>query len=378
MRRASEIFIAQRLAVVLQISKIMHIHSFALFRFISRRLWLLVPVWLLLGACSQPPTPAPIPHLTALTPIEQALQSYRSRGELRITTTLPDNTTTAETIVYETDWKRTTAGEGFDLAARMLTGRTTPEIEVVMVGEEAYMRFRDQDLRLPRQQLALSDLPAVFANPDELLPAAGDLQFVEETTLAGRPALHYTFTRLDVLDRFLSADEAKGVTQALTGDIWLARDGLFPLQLRFTAQVTDKPLTTTGGETVLARQEIAWSFVLSDLNAEFAITLPETQANAEALALRLPGFEPGTLLAPPGSTDIRGSGPLVTFLTPLSAAEVIAYFETQLGRLGWTRQEGHPPNWTLTDLRVSLVINTPRNGPTRVMLSVERMANPTP
>jgi hypothetical protein len=348
-----------------------------LVQFVFLRLFILMGLAGLV-ACSRPPTPVPVPHLTALTPIEQALQSYRSRGELRITTTLPDNTTTAETIIYETDWKRTAGGAGFDLAARMLTDRTTPEIEVVMVGEEAYMRFRDQDLRLPRGQLGLSDLPAVFANPDELLPAAADLQFVEVTNMAGQPALHYTFTRLDFLDRFLSADETKGVTQALTGDIWLARDGLFPLKVGFTAQVADKPLTTTGGETVLVRQEIVWSFVLSDLNAEFAINLPEAQANAEALVLRLPGFEPGTLLAPPGSTDIRGNGPLVTFLTPLAAEEVIAYFETQLSRLGWTRQEGHPPNWTLTDLRVNLVINTPRNGPTRVMLSVERMTSPTP
>ncbi len=331
-----------------------------------------------LGACNQPPTPAPIPHLTALTPIEQALQSYRSRGELRITTTLPDNTTTAETIVYETDWKRTTGTGGFDLAARMFTDPSTPEIEVILVGEEAYMRFRDQDLRLPRRQLALSDLPAPFANPDELMPEAADLQFVAETNLAGRPVLHYTFGRLDFLDRFLSAEDGKGVTQALNGDIWVARDGLFPLQLRFTAQVKDKPLSTDDGDTVLARQEIGWDFVLSDLNTEFAILLPETQTDAEALALRLPGFEPGTLLAPPGSTDIRGSGPMVTFLTPLSAAEVLAYFEDQLDRLGWTRQPGHPPNWTLTVLRVTLVTNTPRNGPTRVMLAVEQVATPTP
>ena len=329
-------------------------------------------------ACSRPPTPAPIPHLTALTSIEQALQSYRSRGELRITTVLPDNTTTVETIVYETDWKRTTGAEGFDLAARMFTEGSTPEIEVVMVGEEAYMRFRDQDLRLPRQQLGLNDLPALFANPDELLPEAADLQFVEETSLGGRPVLHYTFSRLDFLDRFLSADESKGVTQALMGDIWVARDGLFPLKLSFTAQVTDKPLTTTDGNTVLTRQEIGWVFVLSDLNAEFAIPLPEAQADTEALVLRLPGFEPGTLLAPPGSTDMRGSGPMATFLTPLTAEEVIAYFEDQFDRLGWTRQPGHPPNWTLADLRVTLVTNTPRNGPTRVMLAVDQVATPTP
>jgi hypothetical protein len=337
---------------------------------------LVLLVWLV--ACSRPPTPAPLPHLTALTPIEQALQSYRSRGELRITTTLPDNTTTAETIVYETDWKRTTGAEGFDLAARMFTEGSTPEIEVVMVGEEAYMRFRDQDLRLPRRQLGPGDLPALFANPDELLPEAADLQFVEETSMAGQPVLHYRFSRLDFLDRFLSAEESKGVTQALRGDIWVARDGLFPLKLSFTAQVTDKPVTTTDGNTVRARQEIGWVFVLSDLNTEFAIPLPEAQAGAEALVLRLPGFEPGTLLAPPGSTDIRGSGPMATFLTPLPAAEVLAYFEDQFDRLGWSRQPGHPPHWTLADLQVSLVTNTPRNGPTRVMLAVEQIATPTP
>lgn len=341
---------------------------------------------LILSACGQSATPStPTPVLAALTPAQQALDSYRTRGDLRVVVHQADGKTQKQVLHYETDWKKADNPYGFDLAARMVDQPAAGDkaaaartISITAVGEDANLRLDEQGVTMTREEAGIDALSAVFTRPDSLAPEPGDLHYAGEETLNGIPTLHYTFDNPAFFDTFFVQEDAskRGVAQSLAGDVWVAKDGLYIVKLGFSADVKDRFGQDASGAPTRTEQTLSWNYDLYDINADFPIVLPaDPLANASQPVISLPGFEPGSLLAPPGSIIDKTTGPFVVFKTEqLSEDEVTAYFEQRLAELGWTPAEGNPPVWTLGEYQLSLVTNETLDGLTRVMLSVETNA----
>lgn len=341
---------------------------------------------LLAAGCTRPPVPiTPAPTLTALTPIDQALDSYRTRGDLRVITRQPDKEDQEEVLHYETDWKKAGHEHGFDLAARM-TDRPASDAEaaqertisIAAVGDDAFLGLGDQGVTMARSEAGIDALPAIFAHPGVLVPPTADLQFTGEEVVNGIPTLHYTFDNPAFFEKFFAHEDAdeRGSVQTLTGELWVAKDGLYVVKLAFDAEVKDRMVQDDSGEKVPAEQTLAWDFELFDINASFPITLPEDSlANANQPAIGLPGFEPGSLLAPPGSALERTTGPFAVLSNErLTADEIASYFAQRFEELGWQRMEGESLVWILEEYKLTMLVRAIQDGGTRVMLSVESSA----
>ncbi len=347
---------------------------------------LIVLAAVLTAACARPPAPVtPAPALTALTPIDQALDSYRTRGDLRVITRQPDKEDQEDVLHYETDWKKAGHEHGFDLAARM-TDRPASDAEaaqertisIAAVGDAAFLGLGDQGVTIARGEAGIDALPPIFAHPGLLVPPAADLKFTGEEVVNGIPALHYTFDNPAFFETFFAHEDAneRGSVQTLTGDLWVAKDGLYAVKLAFDAEVKDRMIQDDSGQQVPAEQMLAWDYEVFDINASFPITLPEDPlANANQPAIGLPGFEPGSLLAPPGSTVERTAGPFAVLTNErLTADEIAAYFAQRFEELGWRQVEGESLVWILEEYRLKMLVRAIQDGATRVMLSVESSA----
>ena len=329
------------------------------------------------SAASTTQTPAAVAGGVALPPA--SVLSYRSKGGFKLETTPSSGQAAEERLGFDANWKRASNPDGFDIELH-LTGMeaadsasdVSSDMSVLMVGDKVYANFGDNIwLSNTRDQAPLDQLPYFFANPEAIIPPVDGLRKVGTEKVNGVEAIHYTFDDSSVFDRFFAAVDAaaKGSVSSTGGDIWVAADGGYLLKMVFTATVGDKPVKNASGSVVPGKETLEWSYERYDLNADFEIA-PPTAAKSP-VTVQLPGFEPGSLKLPPDSEPKLLSGTMAMVVSQIPPAEAEAFFSQQFADLGWQEQGGNPPTWTKDNLRLTLVVNGPENGPARSALTVD-------
>ena len=323
-------------------------------------------------------TPAAAASGVALPPA--SVLSFRSKGAFKLETTPSSGQPAEQRLGFDANWKRARNPEGFDLEVHM-TGLQAMDsvsgapgnMSVLMVGDKVYADFGDNKwLSNTRDQAPLDQLPYFFTNPEAIVPPLDGLRQVGTETVNGVEAIHYTFDDSIVFDRFFAAVDAaaKGSVSSTHGDIWVAAGDAYLLKMTFTATVDDKPIKDASGATVPGKETLDWSYERYDLNTDFEIAPPT--AAKPPVTVQLPGFDPKrSLQLPPNSEPRALSGTMVVVVSQIPPAEAKAFFSQQFADLGWQEQGGNPPTWTKDNLRLTLVVNGPENGPARSALTVD-------
>ncbi len=186
----------------------------------------------------------------------------------------------------------------------------------------------------------------------------------------GIDSRHYQYDE-KVLGKIFGED--LGNTTA-TGDLWVAKDGGFVTKYILTIEVDGSsggmfdPNMTTGA--------IEMNFELQDVNEPITIELPE-EATASA---NLNGFD-GPFPMPEDANVQAASSTFTVMDSDTPVAEVIAFYETALADLGWTKDEQGSMTmgedmaslaFTKDGVQLSLIISLDSStGKTQIMASTQ-------
>jgi hypothetical protein len=195
-------------------------------------------------------------------------------------------------------------------------------------------------------------------------------------TVNGVPAWHYVFDR-----NHLAGDEA--VFEEVRGDAWIAVDGGYLVKLDYFAR--GRSLEMGSEAPVIDEGTIQISYNLTDVNDNFAITLPEAAAAAADGGGLFGGVDSeGSSrddIPLPDDADIQLSiEGLIQFTTGLEVSAATEFMQNRLEALGWI-PAGEPlitPDAALIDYekdgaKISIIIgpDTEGSGLTSVFISVQ-------
>ena len=156
-----------------------------------------------------------------------------------------------------------------------------------------------------------------FPNPADLLLRVSGAQKAGVETLSGLPVTHYRFTDSDL--------PLSGQTAA--GEVWISnQDGLV---LKYLLAIQPPaPLTGTGLEVARSIQ-----YELSSINQLAPLSLP---AACIPVLTAIPAL--------PDAVDLERTSAAMSFTTPSSKDQVVAFYNQALPPLGWTPLANQDPS----------------------------------
>lgn len=342
--------------------------------FISRALLILVLIGLLAG-CSddetpeptvtpmvvivtETPTSAPLPTDTPVpteVPVEAApaaviteplfdlpnnvLSSYRTRGELVLTTIFDENHTEEESLQLEGAYIAVDSEFEFDqffVLNAIQAGSTTTETVAIYQVDDVMAAYFDGEWRTADRRdagISLSDNPfnqplAVLTNP---LPAAEE---IGSETIAGLETIHYRITEPDAFIEVANINMAEGQSiEDVQIDLWVAQTGNYIVKYVISATVNDALDVDAQGNSTRADQQVAWNFELFDIGEEVEIELPAEAPDPQAFTP--PGFHNGNFPIPTGAHITINPFGQTEIITTLSEEEVVNFYVEILHQLGW-------------------------------------------
>ncbi len=195
-------------------------------------------------------------------------------------------------------------------------------------------------------------------------------------------AIHYTFSDIanydeilkGILQQQLKDNNVSAVpTEAkVQGDLWVAKDGGYPVKSEMTMFMTveiTEPTADSQKETLPVEFHFEIYNEVYDVNSDIVIEPPEGAPQAGEVSV--PGFEPGTFPIPE-ETEIEGSfGGITSLVSKLSADEVNAFYDQALPELGWSKADGFMPTWTKGDFSFNLMVTPNDDGTTNILIMTQ-------
>lgn len=341
----------------------------------------------------RPPTLTPTPFPLALTPTpppepspvsqgfltaDRVLESFRSRGTLVITTIFPDGQSRQTLINYESAYQQAANRFGFNERIRLTSEERTgsgsgqtEEVEVYSVDNWVAIRSRGEWLTAVRDQVNdFMRTAEIFSDPMRQLTwqmaeaeAVGAERIEDVETIQYRSQDPEIF--IEAAGARLLAGEA---LEEVTIDVWVAREGSYVVRYTISARISNALELDDNQQSVETDQALEWLFELYAINDEtIDIQLPLEVPNVSTL--EVPGFASGTFPLPPGAR-LESAGlaqPLI--LVPLPEAEVLTFYQEQLGEQGWQLEGGFGVyRATLAGDAFDLLIGRGENGLTTVQV----------
>jgi predicted small lipoprotein YifL len=342
----------------------------------------------------EPPTPTPEPEeafMGEFTPITEKVNSYRSRGKISyVVAGVPDGApleNTDITMEFTESWVRADNDYGFNRSMTLsgfqirtpgeeAQGETPADFQVIELDDTTYINFGEQWISMAREENATPD---DFVQVEDFISDLDEMKRVGIETMNGIETVHYAFSRVhsfeSVLEGLFQREGLQGNVKSklkqteIKGDLWIAREGGYPVKFEMTAHAElDITLTTPEGEekTFPITMDYEASTEYYDINADFTIEPPE---GAPAPGqVDVPGFEPGTFPMPEDTTVLSSFGGIITLQSNLSVEEVTAFYEQALTDLGWTKGEGFMPTWTKDEHSFTMIITGNDDGTTSIVI----------
>ncbi len=343
-----------------------------------------------------PPTPTPEPQEELsgeLSKIEEVVDSYRSKGEITYRVSgLPDTTNenVEVTMTFESAWTKADNPYGFDMVSRIQglnadiqnqdNAQEIPsEMEIRMVGDTAYMRFGDKKdwMVMPRENAGGTETFNFTAS--DFLSGLEQMRKVGTETVNGIKTIHYTFEELKNYNTFLEdtiqslakegeSFDIKSIQGQVSGDLWVAKDGGYPVKFVTTMHIEAQIAVSVNGEekTVPVVLDSKMSSEVYDVNADITIEAP-AEAPQQG-QVNVPGFEPGTFPIPDQTTLQGAFGGMITLISQLSPEDINAFYDQTLSKLGWSKQDGPMPVWSKGDLSFTLLVVPNDDGSTSITI----------
>ncbi|NOX63589.1 MAG: hypothetical protein GXP42_16825 [Chloroflexi bacterium] len=308
----------------------------------------------------------------SMSKLEDILDSYRSRGMMRLTITFPDDRTEEQEVLIESAWTKADHEYGFDMSMTMSSSgmdeEGPQEISIYMVGDTTSINFGGEWLTQSRQGEGLFDMPTFLLDPDAFFADIENMKEVGQETVNGVKTIHYAFDDIgDLTDIFGAAAAEQSQLKSLQGDVWVAKDGSYVVKSNFEATVENAAMPGETGE-VLTEQTMLWQLEVYEVNGDITIEAPEGAAKAGEISA--PGFDAGEFPLPPETTVLVSMGDITMLESTLGEAELTAFFEEALTNLGWSKQGDGPfASWSKDGYTLSVII-TPgdKEGVTNIMI----------
>lgn len=249
-------------------------------------------------------------------------------------------------------------------------------VEMYNVDDVAYMQNPDDGswFSFPAEGGMTDFFEAGFFDPDEIIKLPDNAQrssLPEEVN--GISTWHYTFDEADVDDENFTLDEAKG-------EIWVAREGGYPVKL-----VIEASGTSTNPELedqLFSSGTINMTYELLDVNADFTIEVPEEALSAESFEGSLFDSTDTSEIDLPIMEDAEvefALEGLVSYTIQGNIADVVEFYKAELPQQGWSLQadsevvseETALMTFTKEDEELSLVVSKEEDGSLSVVLSTE-------
>lgn len=140
---------------------------------------------------------------------------------------------------------------------------------------------------------------------------------------------HYTFNEKDI-----PADE-RMVFEKATGEVWVARDGEYPVKFTVQATTTAKPDAEPSEGELFSSGNFSVEYELIDVNQNFEIVVPEEALNAGA-TLGGGSVQSDLPMVDDAKVEFSMEG-MVSYKSQKSVEEVVQFYREQLPPLGWTQ-----------------------------------------
>jgi hypothetical protein len=275
-------------------------------------------------ATPEPPTPEPEPEpegdltLDTLTEGLKGLQSYRSSFKISYEGTdesgqeIAGDWETVEEFTQEPKAQRIVV-EATDMVG--VAAGDTGHFEFITIEDITYMITQEGAgertcISMTSDEEDLTDR-SVFT-PD-MMAGVSNAKFVGRETVNGTKTKHYRWSEKNIA--------LLGFTSA-AGDVWVAIDGEYVV--KYTTEATGKG-TFLGDE--LGEGKISIEYNLSEVNGRFVIEAPE---DCEA---------PAEFPAMADAQDRAAFGGMMTYASPSEFKDVVAFYEEEMPKQGWSPGE---------------------------------------
>ncbi len=321
-------------------------------------------------------TKAPVPTATPTAeealpvPKPAALKSYVARIELKSEVTEPEPGLEAWSVI-EITYRLDPAPTAYRMTVTDKTGQARPEMEIIIIGQETYMKDPDGDTWMKLTVTGgFGDLMQIMVDPEELTRDAPTDIFSQANVVSrneiveGVPTTHYRATEAQIRALMARNQVQTGQEQKIisaVADFWVARQGNYLKQYR----------TETVHEEADGRQlKTVMQMLVTDENKPVTIEPPpadkvtemggmppaETPESEEPEAVEPPSSpEAAAALAalpvPPRSKEYKPAelpggirlvvvamaeqGPVRAFLSDASVDEITAFYKAELPKLGY-------------------------------------------
>ncbi len=291
----------------------------------------------------------------------ESLPSFRFRGKLVQTLTLPDGTEEISRVEMEGAFVKTEGPQGSD--QYFVINNVDPSGEESMtlyeVGENLYIQTEGEWIVLPRNESGMYTMIAdLFANPmSEMAFFAEEAKKVGDEEVNGIETVHYRIDDPLVFKRMAEMTAEEGELVSASMDVWVAKEGNYIVKYKLSAEQKGTTTYDSQGNEVVGDQRIDWEFELYDVGADIVIQVPEDAPQPGQL--NVPGFEEGEFPIPPDTevgTSFFGTAMLES---NLSEEEFMQFYRDALESQGWSIEGGFGVyTFTKGDTSFSMLVET--------------------
>ena len=246
-------------------------------------------------------------------------------------------------------------------------------VEIYAADDVAYMKNPEDGawFSFPAEGFVSDFFGQGFFNPDEIIELPDSARrSVLPQEVNGISTWHYTFDETDVDDAEFELEEANG-------EIWVAREGGYPVKL--VLEATGAATNTNAEDQLFTSGTLKMNYELVDVNADFTIEVPEEALSAEGLGDAFGAVDPAEIEWPimaDATVDFAMEG-LVSYTVQGSIADVVEFYRAEMPAQGWTSQadseviteESALMTFTRDDTELSLIVSKEADGSLSVVLS---------
>jgi hypothetical protein len=301
------------------------------------------------------------------------LESFRSRGNLTLISTLENEGREEEVLNLEAAFVKAENEFGFNQFFQLGVVRAdmdAPQTVAMYESDNVVAALFEGTWRTAQRSnaiLSMADNP--FVPPlVEFSIGLGEAEEVGVEIINGIEAIHYRSNDPQFFLKVAGLETTEGQEiESVQMDVWIATDGNYILLYEMTATINDAVDFNATRDQVRVDQNISWEFEVYAIDSEISIEIPEDAPEPGAAVV--PGFDEGEFPLPTGAemkTNVFGQTEITT---TLSEDEVVNFYQQKLVELGW-KIEGNFGLYEATkdELHFSLATIIDDQGKTKVQI----------
>ncbi len=284
--------------------------------------------------------PSETPEPTAAAPGEEldlaglstpsGLDSYRATMQIMMEGT-GNGQEISGRVDLLTEYTRDPLAQYVRISGEGTEGFETSTVELFREGDTAYMNLDGEWLTLAVSG-AGDDLleGAGIIGPNEVLTDTCGWKGGEQSDLRGIRVEHWTLDKENLQACMTAAQlESLGDLSAVSGDLYVAVDGRYPLQMDLIFAGEDLDFGMEPGEPLPVEGQMEFHYQISDINQPLSIQVPE-----EAIAS---GGTPDEVPLADDAEALNNIFGVITYVSSHAVEDLAAFYVAEMPNRGWSQ-----------------------------------------